>query len=624
MIRLNTLGALELRDASGTELRSVIAQSKRAALLSYLAIASGRGPIRRDTLLPLFWSDLDDDRARGALNQALHFLRRALGPDAIVSPNGTDLRIDPEQLWCDAVAFEESCRRGRLSEAVDAYHGDLLEGFHITGAAEFERWLDIERERLAALYMQALERLAGESDARGDAARAVGAWRRLAGRDPLSSRVALGLMRALAASGDVEAAFRHARIHETLLRQELNVGPAPAIAQFLASITSSRRDAPASPSSSPSTAGFDRDVFAAERSTSDVPMLVARRRRWVRGFATVAAALTCVVLTGVPETTDRTLPYVHELLQAGRAAEKNRSPIGIATAKSYYQRAIELDPDHALAYAALSRIYSLTAQYGYAPAAAALDSARMMASKAVTCDPTLPDAYTALGLALGDAGDADVAERAFIRALELDPGHADAHYWYAILLLTLGRVQDARREAALAARYDPLSPRGTLVVERYAQFYETGQRVPMQWDSLLTFEPGEPWLRRAYALYMAAGGRCDDARREIGVAEQYAREVIQMMFAVALVHRLCGDSAAAVAMMDRAKRHPRAGDEGMWIAMMHAPFGERDSAFAWLDRQVWTIAERMDLGANRWLDSLRSDPRYLSALQRAGLASPRR
>jgi hypothetical protein len=57
----------------------------------------------------------------------------------------------------------------------------------------------------------------------------------------------------------------------------------------------------------------------------------------------------------------------------------------------------------------------------------------------------------------------------------------------------------------------------------------------------------------------------------------------------------------------------------MWIAMTHAPFGERDSAFAWLEHQVWTTAELTDLRANRWLDSLRGDRRYEDVLKRVGL-----
>ena len=126
MVRLRTLGALDLRDADGRELRGVLAQPKRAALLAYLALATPRGPTRRDTLLALFWPEQDAEHARNALSQALHFLRRALGPDALVSANGDDLIIGQGNVWCDAVEFQEALDAGRSAEALELYRGELL------------------------------------------------------------------------------------------------------------------------------------------------------------------------------------------------------------------------------------------------------------------------------------------------------------------------------------------------------------------------------------------------------------------------------------------------------------------------------------------------------------------
>src|SRR4051812_34508071 len=107
MIRLQALGALDLRDSEGLELRTVLAQPKRAALLVYLALAPPRGPHRRDTLLALFWPEQDTEHARNALSQAVHFLRRALGADALIAGNGDGLELEWKDFWCDAIAFEE-------------------------------------------------------------------------------------------------------------------------------------------------------------------------------------------------------------------------------------------------------------------------------------------------------------------------------------------------------------------------------------------------------------------------------------------------------------------------------------------------------------------------------------
>src|SRR5689334_1075084 len=196
VIRLRAFGALDLRDANGQELRTVLAQPRRVALLAYLALATPRGLQSRDTLLALFWPEHDSEHARNALSQAVHFLRRALGPDALVSRNG-DVGLNWSQFWCDAVAFDDSLEAGRIANAVELYRGDLHEGFHTSHDGEFERWLDGERARYASRYASALERMAEERERASDFGAAITYWRRLAIRDPYNSRIALRLMQAL-------------------------------------------------------------------------------------------------------------------------------------------------------------------------------------------------------------------------------------------------------------------------------------------------------------------------------------------------------------------------------------------------------------------------------------------
>ena len=84
MIELRTLGGLDLHDAQGRELRVILAASKPAALLTYLAIATPRGFHRRDTLLALLWPELDQEHARAALRQALGRMRRSMTEVALL------------------------------------------------------------------------------------------------------------------------------------------------------------------------------------------------------------------------------------------------------------------------------------------------------------------------------------------------------------------------------------------------------------------------------------------------------------------------------------------------------------------------------------------------------------
>ncbi|HEY8468134.1 MAG TPA: BTAD domain-containing putative transcriptional regulator [Longimicrobiales bacterium] len=173
MIRLTTLGRLDLQRPDGSSIQAILQQPKRLALLVYLAFAGPGGFRSRDTVLAMFWPESDEDRARGALNQALHVLRRWLGRDVIVNRGPDEIGIAGGALWCDAVAFQAALAAGDDAGALALYAGALLEGFHVAGAPGFERWLEEERGRLRRLAAAAGWRLAEREEAAGNALAAV-------------------------------------------------------------------------------------------------------------------------------------------------------------------------------------------------------------------------------------------------------------------------------------------------------------------------------------------------------------------------------------------------------------------------------------------------------------------
>ena len=166
MFKLHALGRLSLTGPDGHEILSVLAQPKRVAVLTYMALMTPRGFQRRDTLLGLFWPELDQEHARGALNQALSFLRRSLG-DVIETRGDGEVGLSAERFWCDAVAFEATLDAGQLSEALELYQGDLLAGLFIGDGPEFEHWLLAERARLRRRATEAAWVLAEQSEAEG-------------------------------------------------------------------------------------------------------------------------------------------------------------------------------------------------------------------------------------------------------------------------------------------------------------------------------------------------------------------------------------------------------------------------------------------------------------------------
>jgi DNA-binding SARP family transcriptional activator/TolB-like protein/Tfp pilus assembly protein PilF len=238
MYRLETLGCLVLRDGTGAPAAT---QRQRLALLALLAAAGERG-LARDKLVALLWPESPAESARHALEQLLFTLRRRLGDRVFL---GVDpLRLSPDAVASDLVEFRLALDRGDLATAIALYHGPFLDGFYLTGAEEFERWVEGERMMLRERYLAALEELAEAETARGNTGEAVQCWRKLAHADSLNVRGALGLMRALAAAGDRAGALQHARVYEALVRDQLELPPDPRITEFVARLREPPQGAP--------------------------------------------------------------------------------------------------------------------------------------------------------------------------------------------------------------------------------------------------------------------------------------------------------------------------------------------------------------------------------------------
>jgi len=228
MIELHTLGVLDLRATDGREVRAVLQQPKRLGLLAYLAADSPRRFHRRDTLLALFWPDLDEGHARAALRRSLHFLRSALGAEALAGRGDEEVGVPDEALWCDATALDRALQTGDPERAMSLYRGPFLDGLHVEGAAsEFQDWLDRERDRLrrqtssaATLLMERAEREGRAADAARWARRAL----ELTPDDESSLRRLLAL---LDRAGDRPAAIQAYEDFARRMAQNLELEPAP-------------------------------------------------------------------------------------------------------------------------------------------------------------------------------------------------------------------------------------------------------------------------------------------------------------------------------------------------------------------------------------------------------------
>ena len=222
MIKLRTFGGLFL-ERDGTRLDALSGQRKGLALLAMLAAAGERG-VSRETALSLLWPDSPEDRARTSLRQLVHALRSQLEEPELLEQSA-ELRLNPGVTASDVADFRDAIDRGSLSAAVAHYAGPFLHGFQLKGADGFERWAETERSNLAQTVLRTLERLAAQATRAGDVHGAVEAWRRLTNLEPLSARLTIGLMNALDAAGERNAALQHARVFHALSRQELDGTP---------------------------------------------------------------------------------------------------------------------------------------------------------------------------------------------------------------------------------------------------------------------------------------------------------------------------------------------------------------------------------------------------------------
>ncbi|HKN67723.1 MAG TPA: BTAD domain-containing putative transcriptional regulator [Gemmatimonadaceae bacterium] len=232
MLRLRTFGGLSIErsaeEGGGSPTSTATAARRRLAFLAVLAASGPRG-MPRDKLLALFWPESDSDKARHALDQTIYSLKRDLAAESLVLGR-EELSINPAAMTSDVEDFKAALARGDRAAAVELYMGPFLDGVFISGAAGFERWAEEERTRLTRDVEQALEALAAEAANRGDHAGAVQRWQRLATMEPRKTRVVLSLMSELAASGDRAAALKHAEIYHTLIRDDLDAEPNPAVA----------------------------------------------------------------------------------------------------------------------------------------------------------------------------------------------------------------------------------------------------------------------------------------------------------------------------------------------------------------------------------------------------------
>jgi TolB-like protein/Tfp pilus assembly protein PilF len=309
----------------------------------------------------------------------------------------------------------------------------------------------------------------------------------------------------------------------------------------------------------------------------------------------------------------------HDLYLKGRHLWSKRTAEDLKEAMGFFQKAIAVDPDYALAHAGLADCYILIAEYTGAPPAEAVSKAKPHANRAVELAGDLAEAHASLGLIGIHDFEWATAEREFKRAIELRAGYASAHHWYALLLVSLGRFEEAEAEAQRALELDPASTIVNNVLG--VVFYESRNydRAIAAFRKTLELNPGFAPSREMLACAYAAAGRTREALAELDQIRASAAEHIAMR---AWILATSGDAAGARRLKEDLDQrsdkmpahHPAA------LGALYANMGEPERAFAELEK---AYAERdwmlRDVKVSPLWDPLRKDPRFTRLLQQMHL-----
>lgn len=204
---------------------------KPVALLVYVALAPD-GRCDRDRLAELFWRSADISDARHSLRQTLYRLRGVThGAELVEAANGK-LRLAEGRVRLDCLEGEEAAAAGDLERAAPLLQGQFLDGFSIPESQEFESWVDAQRSRFEASWVQVTTSLAERRLSQGDADGALRLAEELAARRPFDNAPQRLLMASLAAAGRHAAALARYQMYADFLARELEEEPGEELRSY--------------------------------------------------------------------------------------------------------------------------------------------------------------------------------------------------------------------------------------------------------------------------------------------------------------------------------------------------------------------------------------------------------
>lgn len=317
-------------------------------------------------------------------------------------------------------------------------------------------------------------------------------------------------------------------------------------------------------------------------------------------------------------------PEAYNLYLRGRYHWYRRTPADFQKAIGYFEQAVARDPAYALAYTGLADAYILLGAYDYGvlPPREAYPRARAALARALELDPASAEAHAGLGdVLLTYDWDWQGAEREFRRALELNPGYAPAHHWYALDLMVLGRPGEALAAIRRARELEPLSLVMTTGMARILYFARDYPASVAEYRRALEMDSTFVTARLGLGLALLQDGKPEEAIGEYRAALRLLG--VPHPAAVALLahaqarHNQQEEARAALAqLMARSEDHYLPPE---YVALVHLGLGDREQTLTWLERAYQNRSGSLAfIGIEPLLDPLRGDPRFQALQRRVG------
>jgi serine/threonine protein kinase/Tfp pilus assembly protein PilF len=294
------------------------------------------------------------------------------------------------------------------------------------------------------------------------------------------------------------------------------------------------------------------------------------------------------------------------LYMKGRNAWNKRTADGIKEAAGYFDKALNLNPTYAPAYAGLADCYNMLATYGALPPLEAFPKARNSAERALAIDNSLAEAHAALAYSSFRGNwNWTEAEKEFDRAISLNPNYASAHQWYASYLASQGRFDEALAETRRTQEID----KSSLIIHSHFGliyfFYERYDDAIESCKKTVKLDPTFYVAHRYMGMAYAQKRMYKEAIEEYRIAVEASKGSPLMRAELASVLALSGDTQAAQtelnAVLDLAKQRYVSAYQ---IATIYVALKDRERAFEWLEK---AFNERAD-----WMVFLKVDPRFAS------------